>query len=883
MNLKDTNPQETREWLASLASLIRAEGKERAHFILATLMQEAAAEGLDLGGAFNTDYINTISPEQQGPYPGNVEIEKTIEAYIRWNALAMVMRAGKDTNVGGHIASFACAAVMYEVGQNHFWHGQDGLHGGDLVFFQGHSAPGMYARAYLEGRLSEAQLDQYRQEVGGQGLSSYPHPWLMPTFWQFPTVSMGLGPMMALYQAKFIRYMETRGLLPKTKRKVWAFLGDGEMDEPESRGQLSIASRDGLDNLVFVVSCNLQRLDGPVRGNGKIIQELEAEFKGCGWNVIKVIWGSEWDILLARDTEGHLRRRMMEVVDGDYQNYKSKNGAYVREHFFNTPELKALVADMSDDDIWRFRRGAHDPLKVYAAYKAANESNKPTVILVKGVKGYGMGGNAESQNIAHQSKKMEYEQLIKFRDRFHLPLTDVQVENLDYIRLPAGSKEEQYLMERRRALEGFVPTRRERSEALPCPDLSAYDAVTAATKEGREISTTMAFVRILNILMKDPVIGPRIVPIVPDESRTFGMEGMFRQFGIWSPLGQKYIPADAEQLMYYKESETGQLIQAGINEGGAFCDWIAAATSYSVHNVPMIPFLIYYSMFGFQRFGDFAWAAGDQRARGFLLGGTAGRTTLNGEGLQHEDGHSQLQAALIPNCIPYDPSFAYEVAVIIHDGLRRMVTEQEDVFYYLTLLNENYPQPAMPEGCQEGIIKGLYRIGGENGQHRVQLMGSGSILMEVIEGAKLLAQDFGIGSDIWSAPSFTLLAREAAEVERYNRLHPMQSSPRSAYLQEVLRDKEGPIVVATDYVRAYPDQIRAYLPEGRRMITLGTDGYGRSDTREALRRHFEVNRYHVVVAALSALVAEGKVNPYTVAAAIQKYNINSESAYSLYL
>lgn len=881
MSIRDIDPQETQEWLASLGSLLRAEGKDRANYILEALLNEASKKGLTVPSGLTTDYINTIAVADQPAYAGDLEMERKIEAYVRWNAIAMVMRAGKDTNVGGHIASFMCSANLYEMGQNHFWHGQEGNHGGDLIFFQGHSAPGMYARAYLEGRLSEEQLDNFRQEVGGNGLSSYPHPWLMPNFWQFPTVSMGLGPMMAIYQAKFLKYMECRDFLPKNNRKVWAFLGDGEMDEPESRGQLSIASLNQLDNLVFVVSCNLQRLDGPVRGNTKIIQELEGVFRGAGWNVIKLMWSSEWDKLFARDTEGLLKRRMMEVVDGDYQTYKSKDGAYIREHLFNTPELKALVADISDEELFSYRRGAHDPLKVYAAFKKASESDKPTVILAHGVKGYGMGGNAESQNVAHQSKKMGVEQLKALRDRYQLPLNDEQVEHLEYLKFADGSPEQQYLLARRQALEGFVPSRRAKSEALQLPDFSIYNTITTATKEGREISTTMAFVRALTALMKDPNIGKRIVPIVPDESRTFGMEGMFRQFGIWSPLGQRYTPEDAKQLSYYKESTDGQLIQAGINEGGAICDWIAAATSYSVHNQPMIPFFIYYSMFGFQRFGDFAWAAGDLRARGFLLGGTAGRTTLNGEGLQHEDGHSHVLASTIPNCITYDPTFGYEVAVIVQEGLRRMYVEQEDVFYYLTVLNENYAHPDMPAGCEEGILKGLYQIGSHDGKERLQLMGSGSILMEVIEGAKLLAQDFGIASDVWSAPSFNELARDGAQVERYNRLHPL-AEPKQSHLEKVLKDKAGTIIVATDYMRSYVEQVRAYLPDNREMIVLGTDGFGRSDTREALRSHFEVNRYHVVVAGLTALAKQGKVKKETIAEAIKKYGIETESAYPLY-
>ena len=878
-NQPDIDPQETREWLAALESVLQADGNDRAHFLLDALIERASRAGLDLPFSANTPYINTIPVSKQPPYPGNAALEHKIRSYIRWNAMAMVVKAGKDTNVGGHIASFASAATLYEVGQNHFWRGQDGNNGGDLVFFQGHSAPGFYARAFLEGRLSEEQLDNYRQEAGGKGLSSYPHPWLMPDFWQFPTVSMGLGPLMAIYQARFMRYLQSRNLIPASDRKVWAFCGDGEMDEPESRGAIGLAGRENLNNLVFVINCNLQRLDGPVRGNGKIIQELESEFRGAGWNVIKVIWGNRWDALLARDDKGLLHKRMMEIIDGDYQTFKSKNGAYVREHFFNSPELKEMVKDMSDDDIWALNRGGHDPTKIFAAYKAAMESDKPTLILAKTIKGYAMGGSAEAQNVAHQSKKMDMEQLKRYRDRFEIPLSDEQVEKLEYVKLEENSQAYQYMMERRQALEGFIPTRREKSAALPVPDLSAFDNVLQATKEGREISTTMAFVRILSTLLKDPVLGKHIVPIVPDESRTFGMEGMFRQYGIWNPHGQKYTPADAEQLMFYKESKDGQILQEGINEAGGMSDWIAAATAYSVHGVPMIPFFIYYSMFGFQRFGDLAWAAGDQRARGFLLGGTAGRTTINGEGLQHEDGHSHIYAATIPNCIPYDPTFAYEVAVIIRDGLRRMYQEQEDVYYYLTVMNENYAMPAMPQGVEEGILKGLYRLHGHEGKKgHVQLLGSGSILIEVIEGAKLLAEEWGIGSDVWSAPSFVLLARDGMEVERENRLHPL-NKPKKAYVTEQLEGTKGPVVVSTDYIRTFGEQIRAYLPEGKDMVVLGTDGYGRSDTREALRSFFEVNRYHVVIAALDALAKEGKVDKKVVADAIAKYGIATDTAF----
>lgn len=874
---QDIDPQETKEWLAALESVLQADGNERAHYILESLIERASLAGMDLPYSANTPYVNTIPLSNQPPYPGDTALEHKIRAYIRWNALAMVVKAGKTTNVGGHIASFASAATLYEVGQNHFWRGHEGDNGGDLIFFQGHSAPGFYARAYLEGRLTEEQLDNFRQEAGGKGLSSYPHPWLMPDFWQFPTVSMGLGPLMAIYQARFMRYLQSRGLIEKNNRKVWAFCGDGEMDEPESRGAIGLAGRENLNNLVFVINCNLQRLDGPVRGNGKIVQELESEFRGAGWNVIKVLWGNRWDALLARDTEGLLRKRMMEVLDGDYQTFKSKDGAYVREFFFNTPELKKMVADMSDQDIWELNRGGHDPAKIYAAYKAAMESDKPTLILAKTIKGYGMGGTAEAQNIAHQAKKMDMDQLKRFRDRFQLPLTDEQVEKAEYLKLEKDSKAYEYMMDRRKELEGFVPSRRSKSASLPVPDLEAFSAVTSATKEGREISTTMAFVRILTTLLKDKTLGKHIVPIVPDESRTFGMEGMFRQYGIWNPHGQQYTPADAEQLMFYKEMEDGQILQEGINEAGGMSDWIAAGTSYSVHGVPMVPFFIYYSMFGFQRFGDLAWAAGDQRARGFLLGGTAGRTTLNGEGLQHEDGHSHIYAATVPNCVPYDPTFAYEVAVIIRDGLRRMYQEQEDVYYYVTLLNENYAMPAMPEGCEEGILKGLYRLHSHKGSKgHVQLMGSGSILMEVIEGAKLLEQDWGIGSDVWSAPSFTLLARDGQEVERHNRLHP-EGEQRKSYLAEQLEGTQGPVVASTDYVRTFVEQVRAYLPKDRNMTVLGTDGYGRSDTREALRSFFEVDRHHVVVAALDALAKEGKVKPSTVAEAIAKYGIDADA------
>lgn len=871
---KDIDPQETQEWLAALQNVRERDGEDRVKFLLEQIAKQANIAVAVSAGV--TPYVNTISAENQAAYPGNISLEHAITNAIRWNAAAMVIRAGKDTNVGGHIASFTSAATLYEVAQNHFWRGQDGEHLGDLVFFQGHSAPGMYARAYLEGRLTEEQLDNYRQEVDGKGISSYPHPWLMPNFWQFPTVSMGLGPMMAIYQARFMKYMEDRGFLHESDRKVWCFCGDGEMDEPESRGALATAGREHLDNLIFVINCNLQRLDGPVRGNGKIIQELEAEFHGCGWDVIKVIWGSGWDKLLAKDTQGLLQQRMTECVDGDYQTMKSKDGAYVREFFFNTPELKAMVADWSDEQIWALTRGGHDDEKVFAAYHQAVRNKKPTVILAQTVKGYGMGNAGEGQNIAHQAKKMDTEQLKYYRDRFKVEISDEGVEEVSYVHFAKDSDAYRYLHERRKALHGYVPSRREKSVSLQVPELSAFDGVLQGSGEGREISTTMAFVRILNTLMKDKNIGARIVPIVPDESRTFGMEGMFRQYSIWNQKGQQYVPQDHGQLMYYREDQKGQILQEGINEAGGICDFIAAGTAHSVHDQPMIPFFIYYSMFGFQRFGDFAWAAADQRCRGFLVGGTAGRTTLNGEGLQHEDGHSLVQAGLIPNCIPYDPTYGYELAVIIQDGLRRMYAEQEDVFYYLTVMNENYPQPALPqrEGVEEEILKGLYALKSseKTGDLRVQLMGSGTILNEVVEAAALLEADWGVAADLWSAPSFTLLARDGMEVERYNRLNPTAPQKKS-FIAQQLENRSGPVIVATDYIRSYVEQVRAYLPEGRRMIVLGTDGFGRSDTREKLREFFEVNRYYVVVAALKALADSGKIEAQKVADAIAKYGI----------
>ncbi|QRE72868.1 pyruvate dehydrogenase (acetyl-transferring), homodimeric type [Methylobacterium aquaticum] len=874
---RDLDPVETQEWLDSLDGVLEVEGPDRAHFLIEQVIEGARKKGAPVPYSANTAYLNTIPVDKQPPHPGDRMIEHRIRSAIRWNAIAIILRNNKDSSeLGGHIASFQSAATLYDTGFMHFWHGAEGDRGGDLIYVQGHSSPGIYARAYLEGRLTEEQLLSFRQEVGGNGLSSYPHPWLMPDFWQFPTVSMGLGPLMAIYQARYLRYLHHRGLANTDGRKVWAFMGDGEMDEPESLGAISLASREKLDNLVFVINCNLQRLDGPVRGNGKIVQELEANFRGAGWNVIKVLWGSGWDQLLARDTTGMLARLMEECVDGEYQDFKSKNGAYIREHFFGKyPETAALVKDWSDEDIWRLTRGGHDPSKVFAAYSAAvKHKGQPTLILAKTVKGYGMGEAGEAQNITHQQKKMGEAVLKQFRDRFGIDLNDDQIAEIPFIRFPEGSPEHTYLMERRKALGGPLPARRAKSQALQIPPLEAFSAQLKETA-GREISTTMAFVRVLNTLLRDKNIGNRIVPIVPDESRTFGMEGMFRQFGIFSQVGQLYRPEDANQLMYYREDEKGQMLQEGINEAGAMSSWIAAATSYSHSDAPTIPFYIYYSMFGFQRIGDLAWAAGDMRARGFMIGGTAGRTTLNGEGLQHEDGHSHLISATIPNCVSYDPTFSYEVAVIVQDGLRRMYAEQEDVFYYITVMNENYEHPGMPEGAEAGILKGMYlfREGKAGAANRVQLMGSGTILREVIAGAELLEQDFGVSADIWSCPSFTELRREAMAVERWNMLHPTETQ-KTSYVETCLSSRQGPVIAATDYMRLFADQIRPYVP-GRYKV-LGTDGFGRSDYRVRLREFFEVNRYWVVVAALKSLAEEGAVPAAKVAEAIAKYGLNPE-------
>lgn len=876
-NSNDIDPVETREWLDALQSVLISDGNERAAFLIQELINKANTEGVQLKSTINTPYRNTIKPHEEKQLPPDEGIGRRINALLRWNAVAMVLRAGKYApELGGHIATYASSLTLYEVGFNHFFKGPNGPHGGDLIYIQGHSAPGIYARAFLEGRLSEQQLDKFRQEVEVDGLSSYPHPWLMGDFWQFPTVSMGLGPLQAIYQARFLKYLENRGLIQSEGRKVWAFLGDGEMDEPESVGALSIAAREKLDNLIFVVNCNLQRLDGPVRGNGKIIQELEGLFRGAGWNVIKVIWGGRWDSLFARDQNGLMQKRMEECVDGDYQAYKANDGAYVREHFFGQyPELKKMVENMSDEEIWRLNRGGHDPQKVYAAYaQAVEHKGRPTVILAKTIKGYGMGAAGEGQNITHQQKKMTIEQLRAFRDRFSIPISDAQITDIPFYRPDEDSPEIRYLHKQREGLGGYLPARNTEFAPLKVPDLSAFSAITQSTGD-REISTTMAFVRILSVLLKDKEIGSRIVPIVPDECRTFGMEGLFRQIGIYSPVGQLYTPVDHEQVMYYREAKDGQILEEGINEAGAFCSWMAAATSCSSNKLVMIPFYIYYSMFGFQRIGDLAWAAGDMQARGFLLGGTAGRTTLAGEGLQHQDGHSHLMASTIPNCKSYDPAYAYELAVIIQDGLHRMYEKQENMFYYITVMNENYTHPDMPKGVEEGIIKGMYLLqeNKKKSKKHVQLLGSGTILREVIAAAKLLQEDYGVTADIWSVTSFTELRRDGLAVERYNRMHP-DSKPRQAYVSKLLGDRQDPIIAATDYMRLYADQIRPFVSAP--FTALGTDGYGRSDTRKQLRHFFEVDAKFIALAAIEALVRQGEMPKSKLIDAMKRYNIDSE-------
>jgi len=874
---EDLDPAETHEWLESIDSVLKAQGAERAHFLLDRLIDYTRRAGAYLPFKPNTAYVNTIPTGLEREYPGNRALERRLEAYIRWNAMAMVVQANRQSSeYGGHISTYASSATLYEVGFNHFWRAPSERHPGDLIFIQGHSSPGIYARAYLESRLSENQLRHFRQEVEGDGLSSYPHPWLMPDFWQFPTVSMGLGAMMAMFQARFIRYLEHRGLTKPSDRKVWCFLGDGEMDEPESMGALTMPVREKLDNLIFVINCNLQRLDGPVRGNGKIIQELEAAFLGAGWNVLKVLWGSRWDPLLAKDHKGLLRRVMEESVDGEYQNFKAKGGAYTREHFFGKyPELKAMVANMSDEEIWHLNRGGHDPRKVYAAYWAAtHHKGQPTVILAKTVKGFGLGKGGEGLMGTHQAKKLDYEALTAFRDRFHIPISDTDITRLPFYKPAEDAEEMRYLHERRTSLGGYLPVRPRTAPALAIPALEAFGAMLEGTGD-REISTTMALVRILTVLLKDKNMGKNVVPIVPDEARTFGMEGLFRQIGIYSSVGQLYTPQDSETLMSYREDKKGQMLEEGINEAGSLCSWIAAGTAYTNVGINMVPFYTFYSMFGFQRVGDFIWAAGDIQARGFLIGATAGRTTLAGEGLQHQDGHSQLVATTVPNCVAYDPAYAYELAVIIHDGLRRMYVEQQSIFYYITCMNENYVQPAMPAGVQAGILKGMYllQIGGR-GRVRATLLGSGTILRECLAAAVLLEKDYQVPVDVFSVTSFSELRREALECERWNMLHAAEP-PREPYVQQCLKEREGPIVAATDYMRTLPDLVRQWA--GPHYITLGTDGYGRSDSRAALRRHFEVDHNFIVLAALKGLADAGMIERTTLQGAMANLGIDPAS------
>ncbi|MDO9093455.1 MAG: pyruvate dehydrogenase (acetyl-transferring), homodimeric type [Rubrivivax sp.] len=894
----DTDSQETREWLDALSAVIGAEGEDRAHFLLEQLLEHARQNSIDMPFSANTGYVNTIEPQDEEHSPGNLELEGRLRAYMRWNAMALVVKANRlhpadGGDLGGHISSFASLAHMFAAGFNHFWHAESTEpgkeHGGDLLYIQGHCSPGIYARAFLEGRLSEAQMLNFRQEVNGKGLSSYPHPKLMPEFWQFPTVSMGLGPLMAIYQARFLKYLHARGIADTANRKVWVFCGDGEMDEPESLGAIGLAAREKLDNLVFVVNCNLQRLDGPVRGNGKIIQELEGEFRGSGWDVIKLIWGKEWDGLLARDKDGALRKVMMDTLDGDYQAFKANDGAFVRKNFFGRdPRTLEMVAKMSDKDIWNLRRGGHDAQKVYAAFhKANNSKGQPTVLLIKTVKGWGMGTAGEGKNTAHQAKKLTDDDVRFMRDRFNIPITDAQLPDIPFYKPADDTPEMKYLHERRQALGGYLPKRRVKAdESFTVPSLDTFKAVLEPTAEGREISTTQAYVRFLTQLLRDQALGPRVVPILVDEARTFGMEGLFRQIGIYNPEGQKYTPVDKDQVMYYKEMVNGQILQEGINEAGGMSSWIAAATSYSTNNRIMVPFYIYYSMFGFQRVGDLAWAAGDMQARGFLLGGTSGRTTLNGEGLQHEDGHSHILAGTIPNCISYDPTFAHEVGVIIHHGLKRMVEKQDNVYYYLTLLNENYSMPGLKAGTEEQIIKGMYLLEeGAKKTPRVNLLGSGTILRESMEAKKLLEAEWGVAANVWSCPSFNELARDGQDCERWNLLHPTET-PRVPFVAQQLGSHAGPVIASTDYMKNYADQIRAFMPRdkgvSRAFKVLGTDGYGRSDFRSRLREHFEVNRHYIVLASLKALADEGTVPMAKVAEAIKKYGIDADKINPLY-
>ena len=870
----DLDPQETQEWVEAMEAVVERDGFERAQFLLRELADHAVLSGVGSPYSANTPYLNTIPPELEVRSKGDQELEHKIRSIIRWNAVVMVMRANRDSSdLGGHIASFASSATLYDVGFNHFWQAVGKDHGGDLVFFQGHSAPGIYARAFVEGRLTEEQMDNFRRESDGKGVPSYPHPWLMKDFWQFPTVSMGLGPIMAIYQARFLKYLHNRGLADTTGRKVWAFLGDGETDEPQSLGAIGLASRENLDNLIFVINCNLQGLDGPVRGNGKIIQELEGDFRGAGWNVIKVVWGSYWDPLLAKDTEGFLRKRMDEAIDGEYQAFKAKGGAYTRAHFFGKyPELLEMVSNMSDEDIWRLNRGGHDPHKIYAAYHSAvSHTGQPTVILAKTVKGYGMGGSGEAINITHSQKKMKMDDLKSFRDRFQVPISDKEVEQMSFYRPPDDAPELEYLKQCRTALGGHLPARRTKGDSLDIPALTIFERLLQETGE-REISTTQALVQAMTLLCKDKNIGQRIVPIVPDEARTFGMEGMFRQIGIYAHEGQKYEPVDRDQLMYYKENQSGQLLEEGITEDGAMSSWIASATAYSNSGIQMIPFYIFYSMFGFQRIGDLVWAAGDMQARGFLIGATSGRTTLNGEGLQHEDGHSQIMAGNVPNCVSYDPTFSHELMVILQNGMERMFKKQENVFYYITTMNENYSHPGLIKGQEKNIVKGMYLLQkGKKGKTKVQLLGSGSILRESIAAADLLSADFKVEADIWSCTSFNQLKRDGDDVSRWNMLHP-DKKPKMSHVEKCLLDTDGPVVAATDYVKLFADQIRAYVP--RSYSVLGTDGFGRSDSRQALRKHFEVDRYYIAVAALNALMEDGSVSFKTVNAAIKKYGID---------
>ena len=888
----DVDSQETREWMDALSAVIAAEGPDRAHFLLEQLLEHARQSSIDMPFSATTGYVNTIEPDQETRSPGNLEIEERLRAYMRWNAMAMVVKANRlnpadGGDLGGHIGSFASLASLFGAGFNHFWHAESENHGGDCLYIQGHVSPGVYARAYLEGRLTEEQLLNFRQEVGGKGLSSYPHPKLMPNFWQFPTVSMGLGPLMAIYQARFLKYLHARGIANTENRKVWVFCGDGEMDEVESMGAIGLAAREKLDNLVFVINCNLQRLDGPVRGNGKIIQELEGEFRGSGWNVIKLIWGSNWDPLLARDKDGILKKIMMDTLDGDYQAMKANDGAYVRKHFFGQhPKALEMVAHMTDEEVFDLRRGGHDSKKVYAAFDSAvKHKDQPTVLLIKTVKGFGMGKIGEGKNNVHQTKKLSDEDIKAFRDRFNIPITDSQLPDLPFYKPADDTPEMKYLHERRKALGGYLPHRRVKAdESFTVPALETFKSVIEPTAEGREISTTQAYVRFLTQLLRDQAIGPRVVPILVDEARTFGMEGLFRQIGIYNPDGQKYTPVDKDQVMYYKEDKKGQILQEGINEAGGMSSWIAAATSYSTNNRIMIPFYVYYSMFGFQRIGDLAWAAGDMQARGFLLGGTSGRTTLNGEGLQHEDGHSHIMANTIPNCVSYDPTFAHEVGVILHHGLKRMVEKQDNVYYYITLLNENYAMPGLKQGTEEQIIKGMYLL--QQGAVlssglKVNLLGSGTILRESMFAKELLEKEWGVSANVWSCPSFNELTRDGQDCERHNMLHPT-GAQKVPFVMSQLAGHPGAVVASTDYMKAYADQIRPFIPKGSVYKVLGTDGYGRSDFRSELRKHFEVNRHYIVVAALKALSEEGKMPATKVAEAIKKYNIDADKVNPLY-